>query len=71
LGYIPEAKAEPIDLESAKEYAGFEALSWGLNSRGQARRARKILGWNPSRPSIVEELPEILQGEWQRLQKAS
>jgi nucleoside-diphosphate-sugar epimerase len=71
LGYIPEAKAEPIDLESAKKYAGFESLSWGMNSRGRARRAREILGWKPFRPSIVEELPEILRGEWQRLQNAS
>ncbi|CAG7919391.1 unnamed protein product [Penicillium olsonii] len=71
LGYIPEAKAEPIDLESAKKYAGFESLSWGMNSRGQARRARNILGWKPSRPSIEDELPTILQGEWQRLQKSS
>lgn len=71
LGYIPEAKAEPIDLESAKKYAGFESLSWGMNSRGQARRARNILGWKPSRPSIEDELPIILQGEWQRLQESS
>jgi nucleoside-diphosphate-sugar epimerase len=71
LGYIPEAKAESIDLESAKKYAGFESLSWGMNSRGRARRAREILGWKPSRPSIVEELPEILRGEWERLKNAS
>ncbi|KAJ5818825.1 hypothetical protein N7474_004416 [Penicillium riverlandense] len=69
LGYLPEAKAEPIDLESAKQYAGFESLSWGMNSRGRSQRARKVLGWKPYRPSLVEELPEILRSEWQRLQK--
>ncbi|KAJ5917261.1 hypothetical protein N7466_010815 [Penicillium verhagenii] len=68
LGYLSDAKSEPIDLESAKEYAGFEAVSWGLNSRGRARRAREILGWKPSRPSLVSELPSILQSEWQALQ---
>ncbi|KAJ6006786.1 hypothetical protein N7451_004730 [Penicillium sp. IBT 35674x] len=68
LGYLPEAKAEPIDLENAKKYAGFESLSWGLNSRGRARRAREILGWKPSRPSLVAELPAIVQSEWQALQ---
>ncbi|KAJ5765775.1 hypothetical protein N7520_005334 [Penicillium odoratum] len=68
LGYLPEVKAEPIDLDSAKRYAGFESLSWGMNSRGRARRARKILGWNPSRPSLVAELPAIVQSEWQALQ---
>lgn len=69
LGLIPEAKAEPIDLESAKQYAGFESLSWGLNSRGRALRARKLLGWEPSCPSLLEELPQIVQSEWQRLQE--
>lgn len=68
LGLMSEAKAEPIDLDSAKQYAGFESLSWGMNSRGQALRARKILGWNPSCPSLLEELPQIVQSEWQRLQ---
>lgn len=69
LGLIPEGKAESIDLESAKQYAGFESLSWGMNSRGRALRARKILGWKPSRPSLLEELPEIVQSESQRLQE--
>lgn len=68
LGYIPEGKAEPIDLESAKKYAGFESLSWGMNSRGRAQRARELLGWQPSRPSLLAELPEIVRSEWQRLQ---
>lgn len=68
LGYLPEAKAESINLEDAKKYAGFESLSWGLNSRGRARRARELLGWKPSRPSLVAELPAIVQSEWQALQ---
>ncbi|KAJ5528237.1 hypothetical protein N7513_012396 [Penicillium frequentans] len=68
LGYLPEAKAESIDLENAKKYAGFESLSWGMNSRGRARRARELLGWKPSRPSLVAELPAIVQSEWQALQ---
>ncbi|KAJ5900015.1 hypothetical protein N7495_004759 [Penicillium taxi] len=67
LGYLPEAKAEPIDIESAKRYAGFESLSWGMNSRGRAVRAREILGWKPWRPSILSELSDIVQSEWQRL----
>lgn len=68
LGYIPEAKAEPIDLESAKKYAGFESLSWGMNSRGRSLRAPKLLGWKPYRPGLLDELPEIVESEYQRLQ---
>ncbi|KAJ5118064.1 hypothetical protein N7526_011087 [Penicillium atrosanguineum] len=67
LGYLPEAKAESIDLESAKKYAGFESLSWGMNSRGRAQRARKILGWKPHRPSLLEELPTVVRSESERM----
>ncbi|KAL4893259.1 hypothetical protein BDV59DRAFT_201848 [Aspergillus ambiguus] len=69
LGYIPQPVAEPIDLDEAKKYAGFESLSWGMNSRGRARRARNLLGWKPYRPSLEAELPAILKDEWDRLQK--
>lgn len=68
LGYLPEATAESIDLESAKKYAGFESLSWGMNSRGRAQRAREILGWRPSRPSLLEELPTVVRSEYERMQ---
>lgn len=68
LGFLSEAKAEPIDLESAKEYAGFESLSWGMNSHGRSQRARELLGWRPHRPSLLDELSEILQSEHRRLQ---
>jgi hypothetical protein len=47
----------------AKEIAGFEAASYGLNSRGQAKRARKYLGWNPTAPSLKEEVPNIVDVE--------
>ncbi|KAJ5193382.1 hypothetical protein N7449_009524 [Penicillium cf. viridicatum] len=71
LGYLPEAKTEPLDPESAKNHAGYESLSWGMNSRGRSQRAREILAWNPSRPSLADELPGIVRVEWQRLQNAS
>ncbi|KAF9894609.1 hypothetical protein FE257_006497 [Aspergillus nanangensis] len=66
-GYIPAPVAETVDLEEAKKYAGFESVSWGLNSRGRARRARQLLGWKPSRPSLEEEIPVILKAELERL----
>ncbi|KAJ5124939.1 uncharacterized protein N7515_008764 [Penicillium bovifimosum] len=69
LGYIPEAKTGPLDLESARQNAGYESVSWGLNSRGRSLRARKLLGWKPSAPGLVETLPEIVSGEWRLLQE--
>jgi nucleoside-diphosphate-sugar epimerase len=54
---------KPLDVAEAKEIAGFEAASYGLNSRGYAKRARKYLGWNPSAPSLKEEVPSIVDVE--------
>ena len=50
-------------MAEAKEIAGFEAASYGLNSRGQARRARTYLGWNPTAPTLKEEVPNIVDLE--------
>lgn len=54
---------KPLDVAEAKEVAGFEAASYGLNSRGQAKRARKYLGWNPTAPSLKDEVPNIVDVE--------
>lgn len=67
LGYISEPKEGSLGKDQAIDQAGFEAVSWGLNSRGVARRARKHLGWSPTKPSIEEEVPNILKDEKQRL----
>jgi hypothetical protein len=53
--------------EKAKEKAGFEALSWGLNSKGFAKRARKVLGWKPTGKSLKECIPDIVDGEAEKL----
>lgn len=67
LGYISDPKEDSLSKDAAIDQAGFEAVSWGLNSRGVARRARKHLGWSPSKPSIEEEVPNILKDEKERL----
>ncbi|RAL07268.1 nucleoside-diphosphate-sugar epimerase [Aspergillus homomorphus CBS 101889] len=69
LGLIAQSKAEQISLEDGKKFAGFESLSWGLNSRGRAKRAAKVLDWTPTRPSIEATLPEVLEDEQRRLQQ--
>lgn len=70
LGYCKDLKEDSLSKDEALEQAGFEAVSWGLNSRGKALRARKFLGWSPHRPSIEEELPNIVKDEKARLDKA-
>lgn len=61
-GAAPELRAWSID-EAVKSSAGFEAASWGMNSRAKAGRARKILGWKPLERSLGEEIPEIVRSE--------
>lgn len=69
LGYITEPKEGSLGKDEALEQAGFEAVSWGLNSRAKAQRARKFLQWEPKQHSLEEEVPEILRQERQRLEK--
>jgi nucleoside-diphosphate-sugar epimerase len=62
-GYIKEKGVKPMSPEEAKAVAGFEALSWGLNSKGFAKRAREYLGWKPTGRSLENEIPYIIDGE--------
>jgi len=73
LGYISSTeplKEYSMEKDEALEIAGFEAVSWGLNSRGKAERARRYLGWQPHRPSLEESAGEILEDEAKRLSKS-
>ncbi|KAF2704535.1 NAD(P)-binding protein [Pleomassaria siparia CBS 279.74] len=64
LGFVKKGiKEVQLDKEEAEKQAGFAAVSWGLNSRGKAERANKVLGWKPHRPSLEDTLDEILKGE--------
>ncbi|PMD35844.1 NAD(P)-binding protein [Hyaloscypha variabilis F] len=62
-GYIKEQGVNEMSPDEASKAAGFEALSWGLNSKGYAKRARKYLGWKPKGRSLKEEIPDIVDGE--------
>lgn len=66
---MPKPETEPMDKDEAWEVADFQALSWGLNSKGKARRAKEILGWKPSAPSLSDELSDIIESEWKLLQE--
>jgi len=56
-----------MDVDEAKEIAGFDAVSWGLNSKGFARRAKKYLGWSPKGRSLEDEIPDIVETEAKEL----
>ncbi|KAF5676905.1 nucleoside diphosphate sugar epimerase [Fusarium heterosporum] len=69
-GAIDSDETKVLDVDEAQKKLGFQALSWGLNSRGEAKRARKYLGWKPESPSLEDWLPESVQTESKRLNKA-
>ncbi|KAF2731158.1 NAD(P)-binding protein [Polyplosphaeria fusca] len=68
LGLVQGLKEQALGKDQALNQAGFEAVSWGLNSRGKAQRARETLGWKPYRPSLEDEVEGILKYEKTRLQ---
>jgi len=65
-GYLETAAVNAMSTDEAIEAAGFEALSWGLNSKGKAERARKLLGWKPNGRSLEDEIPYIVDSEARR-----
>lgn len=67
LGFIPEPESKPLSKDAAMDIAGFEAVSWGLNSRAKGERAGKVLGWKATRQRLEEEVPNILKEEHERL----
>jgi nucleoside-diphosphate-sugar epimerase len=70
LGLVEkELEENSLDKDKAIEQAGFEAVSWGFNSRGKAERAKKVVGWEPKAPSIEDCVDEILKDEKGRLDK--
>lgn len=69
MGLVGDKKLEKAGLsrEKAMEQAGFQAVSWGLNSQGRGERAAKVLGWRPEGPGLYEEIPRILSEEAERM----
>jgi nucleoside-diphosphate-sugar epimerase len=70
LGLVDKKLEEKsLGKDKAVDQAGFEAVSWGFNSRGKAERAKKLVGWEPKSPSIEDTVDEILKDEKSRLDK--
>ena len=68
LGYVKSLEKRNLSRDAALQEAGFEAESWGLNSRGKSERATRVLDWKPSAPSLEDTLAEITRQEQERLQ---
>lgn len=66
-GLIRTNEVQSMGVEDVKKVGGFESLSWGLNSKGFAKRARKVLGWKPTGKSLQDEMENIIDGEAKKL----
>ncbi|PLB43217.1 putative nucleoside-diphosphate-sugar epimerase [Aspergillus steynii IBT 23096] len=60
---IPSSEVEPLPDAEVTALNQFGLYAWGSSSRGHSLRARKLLGWSPSRPSLKELIPEIVDIE--------
>ena len=62
-GYIKTKEVKMISIEEAQEVGGGGAITWGVNSKGYAKRARKYLGWTPKGKSLSDFIPDIVDSE--------
>ena len=69
MGLVASAEEKAFSKDQALETAGFEAISWGLNSRGRGLRAGKTRDWKPKMKGLYEEIPVILREENERLKR--
>jgi hypothetical protein len=60
---IPSPDVEPLSDEQITELNQYGLYAWGSNSRGHAIRARKLFGWTPQQPSLMELIPQIVEIE--------
>lgn len=60
---ISSPEVEPLPDDKVAELHPFGLYAWGTNSRGHAIRARKLLGWSPQKPSLLELIPHIVDVE--------
>lgn len=68
-GYISSDSVSEFSPEELTQSAGHApaSLVFGGNARESSIRARKLLGWSPSRGSIWDEIPQAVESEAARL----
>jgi hypothetical protein len=64
---IPSPEVEPLSDAQVMEMDPFALYALGTSSRGHSLRARKLLGWSPSKPSLMELIPSIVDLEAKEL----
>lgn len=63
-GLIPKSSTEKvIDAKEADELSDHASILWGTNAVIKSSRARSLLNWRPSRESLTDEIPGIVERE--------
>ncbi|KPM34098.1 hypothetical protein AK830_g12475 [Neonectria ditissima] len=62
-GYLPEPKTKSVTQKEVAATGLFAAPSWGANSKGEAERAKKYLGWDPRAPVLKDTISEAVEIE--------
>ncbi|KJZ69318.1 hypothetical protein HIM_11296 [Hirsutella minnesotensis 3608] len=59
-GYLPEALTKSVSFNEVELLAG---VTWGLNSKGVAKRARKYLDWQPKEAPLKDTIADLVTNE--------
>ncbi|KAL9567249.1 hypothetical protein ACKAV7_008491 [Fusarium commune] len=70
-GLIQSLKVENLSPEDVNIIWSYGAFFWGTNSRSQAIRARKVVGWSPEGCGIFADIPAVVASEAQALHLTS
>lgn len=62
-GYLPESLTKSVTQKEVEEMDGVSTPSYGQNSKGVPERAKKYLGWQPTRDSLKEQIPNLVHQE--------
>lgn len=62
-GFVASDSAESIPLSEVDEIHPRLKYMVGANSRGMAIRAKKVLGWEPKQPLLIDTIPHALDIE--------
>ncbi|KAL2786605.1 hypothetical protein BJX66DRAFT_312461 [Aspergillus keveii] len=64
---IPSPEVESISDAQVTELNEFGLYAWGSSSRGTSYRAKRLLGWSPKQPSLLDHIPSIVDIEAKEL----
>ncbi|KAF4449622.1 nucleoside-diphosphate-sugar epimerase [Fusarium albosuccineum] len=65
-GYLSEPKTKSVSVEEVAKTGAVSAESWSANSKGEAERAKKYLGWEPKAASLKETIADAVATEAKR-----